>query len=46
MGTILLEVGGVRLVINQSVVPMELESAPEDQSCPSAVCCLRLYILC
>ena len=33
MGTRLLEFGGIRLVINQSVVPMELESSPEDQSC-------------
>ena len=28
MGTILLEFGGIRLVINQSVVPVELESSP------------------
>ena len=33
MGTRLLEFRGIRLVINQSVVPMELESSPEDQSC-------------
>ena len=41
----MLEFGGIRLVINQSVVPVELESSPEDQSCLSAVCCLRLYPL-
>jgi len=45
MGIRLLEFGGIRLVINQSVVPMELESLPEDQSCLSAVCYLRLYSL-
>ena len=45
MGTKLLEFGGIRLVINQSVAPMELESSPEDRSCLSAVCCLRLYPL-
>ena len=45
MGTRLLEFGGIRLVINQSVVPVELESLPEDQSCLSAVCYLRLYHL-
>ena len=33
MGTRLLEFGGIRLVINQSVVPVELESSPEDRSC-------------
>ena len=33
MGTRLLEFGGIRLVINQSVVPMEVESSPEDRSC-------------
>ena len=32
MGTRLLEFGEIRLVINQSVVPMELESSPEDYS--------------
>ena len=32
MGTRLLEFGGIRLVINQSVVPMDLESSPEDRS--------------
>ena len=37
--------GGIRLVINQSVVPVELESSPEDRSCLSVVCCLRLYPL-
>ena len=42
MGTKLLEFGGIRLVINQSVVPMDLESSPEDRSCLSAVCYLRL----
>ena len=31
-GTRLLEFGGIRLVINQSVVPVELESSPEDRS--------------
>ena len=33
MGTRLLEFEGVRRVINQSVVPMELESSPKDWSC-------------
>ena len=33
MGTRLLEFGGIRLVINQSVVPVELEYSPEDRSC-------------
>ena len=33
MGTKLLEFGGIRLVINQSVVPVDLESSPEDRSC-------------
>ena len=37
MGTRLLEFGGIRLVINQSVVPVKLESSPKDQSCLSAV---------
>ena len=32
MGTRLLEFGGIRLVVNQSVVPMDLEYSPEDQS--------------
>ena len=45
MGTRLLESGGVRLVINQSVVPVVLVTTPEDQSCPTAACCLRLYPL-
>ena len=44
MGTRLLEFGGIRLVMNQSVVPVELESSSEDRSCLSAVCCLRLYL--
>ena len=33
MGTRLLEFEGIKLVINQSIVPVELESLPEDQSC-------------
>ena len=33
MDTRLLEFGGISLVINQSVVPVELESSPEDRSC-------------
>ena len=33
MGTRLLEFGGIRLVINQSVVSVELESSPEEWSC-------------
>ena len=37
--------GGVRLVINQLVVPIELESSPDDRSYFSVVCCLRLYHL-
>ena len=45
MGTRLLQFGGIRLVINQSVVPMEVESSPEDQSYLSAVYTLRLYSL-
>ena len=45
MGTRLLEFRGIRLVINQLVVPVKLESSPEDRSCLSAVCCLRLYPL-
>ena len=43
MGSKLLEFGGIRLVINQSVVHVKLESSPEDRSCVSAVCYLRLY---
>ena len=45
MGTRLPEFEEVRLVIKQSIVPVELESSPEDQSCLSTVCCLRLYPL-
>ena len=45
MGTRLLEFEEVRLVINQSVVPVELESLPEDRSYLSVVYCLRLYHL-
>ena len=45
MGTRLLEFGGIRLVINQSVVPIEVESSPKDQSCLSIVYTLRLYSL-
>ena len=33
MGTRLLEFGEIRLVINQSVVSVELESSPEEWSC-------------
>ena len=33
MGTRLLEFGEIMLVINQLVVPVELESSPEDRSC-------------
>ena len=33
MATRLLEFGEIRLVINQSVVPVELKSSSEDQSC-------------
>ena len=33
MGTRLLEFGGISLVINQSVVSVELESSPKDRSC-------------
>ena len=33
MGIGLLEFGGIRLVINQLVVSVELESLLEDQSC-------------
>ena len=42
MGTRLLEFGGIRLVIKQSVVPVDLESLPEDWSCLSAVYTLML----
>jgi hypothetical protein len=45
MGTRLLEFGEIRLVINQSVAPVEVESSPEDRSCPSVVYTLRLYYL-
>ena len=45
MGTRLLEFGENRLVINQSVVPIDLESLPEDRSSLSAVYTLRLYYL-
>ena len=43
MGTRSLEFGGIRLVVNQSVVPVNLESSPEDRSCLSAVITLRLF---
>ena len=33
MGTRLLEFEGIRLVIDQSVIPVEVESSPEDRSC-------------
>ena len=45
MSTRLLEFGEIRLVINQSVVPVELESSPEDWSYLFIVCYLRLYLL-
>ena len=45
MGTRLLEFGGIRLVINQSDVLVDLVSLPEDRSCVSAVYTLRLYSL-
>ena len=45
MGTRLLEFGGIRLMINQLVVPVEVESLSEDRSCLSAVYTLRLYSL-
>ena len=45
MGTRLLVFGEIRLVINQSVIPMELESSLEDRSCLSAIYTLRLYSL-
>ena len=35
--------GGVRLVVNQSVVPVDLESSLEDRSQLSAVFTLRLF---
>ena len=35
--------GGVRLVVNQSVVPVDLESSPEDRSRLSTVYTLRLF---
>ena len=44
MGTRLLEFGGIRLVINQSVVPEELESSLEDRSCLSAICCISFIL--
>ena len=45
MGTRLLEFGGIRLVINQSVVPMEVESSPEDQSCLSTVYTQVIFLI-
>ena len=45
MGTRLLAFGGIRLVINQSVVPGDLEYLPEDLSYLSAVYTMRLYSL-
>ena len=42
MGTRLLEFGGIMLMINQLVVPMDLESLPKDRSCLSVVFTLRL----
>ena len=45
IGTRLVQFGGIRLVINQSVVPVDLESSPEDRSCLSVVYTLRLYSL-
>ena len=42
MGTRLLEFEEVGLVINQSVVPVDLKSSPKDRSCLSGVCYLRL----
>jgi hypothetical protein len=35
--------GGVRLVVNQSVIPVDLESSPEDRSRLSIVYTLRLF---
>ena len=43
MGTRLLEFGGIRLVINQLVVPVELESSLEDRSC--LFCCLLSKVI-
>ncbi|XP_066347783.1 uncharacterized protein [Miscanthus floridulus] len=37
MGTRLSESGGVRLVINQSVVPVDFEPSPEDRRCLSTM---------
>ena len=45
MGTRLLEFEEVGLVINQSVVPVDLKSSPENQSCLFVVYSLRLYSL-
>ena len=45
MGTRRLEFGGISLVVNQLIVPVELESSFEDRNCVSAVCYLRLYSL-
>ena len=45
MDTRLLEFERIMLVINQSVVPVELESSPEDRSCLSAVSYLRLLFI-
>ena len=45
MGTRLLEFEEVRLVVSLSVIPVEVESAPEDRSCLPAVYTLRLYSL-
>ena len=42
MGIRLLEFEEIRLVINQSVVPVNLVSSSEDRSCLSAVYTLRL----
>ena len=42
MDTRLLEFGGIKLVVNQSVVSVDLESSPKYQSCLSAVYTLRL----
>ena len=43
MSTRWLEFGGIKLVINQSVVPVELESLPEDRSC--LFCCLLSKVM-
>ena len=45
MGTSLLEFEGIRLVVNQPVVPVEVESSPEERSYLFAVFTLRLYSL-